>query len=46
MPSGRQTDGYEAMSNRQAVPIAMNDEERLGSWEATFELGTAVYPAK
>ncbi|KAL9960464.1 hypothetical protein ACROYT_G033927 [Oculina patagonica] len=49
MPPGGQMDDHESMPNRQGhtVPIAMNDKDiKLGAWEATFELGTAMYPTK
>ena len=44
MPSRRQTDDQETMSNGQAM--TMTEVEELGSWETTFELGTVAFPAK
>lgn len=44
MPSElRQTDDHETLPGRQVI---MNDEEDLGPWEATFQLGTAAYTTK
>lgn len=44
MPSElRQTDDRETLSGRQVI---MDDEEDLGPWEATFQLGAAAYTTK
>jgi len=44
MPSRRQADDQETMSNRQTM--AKIEAEELGSWETTFELGTVAFPTK
>ena len=43
MPSRRRNDDQGTISNRQAMAMT---EAELGSWETTFELGTAAFPTK